>query len=104
MSDNRIPEATVVLEEIRSMVIRLLDQYGVDDVQITPDTLFHDDLGLESIDLVALGGMLTERYGDQVNLAEFLAGLGIEDVIGLRLGTLVDHVREALAQKASTSA
>lgn len=93
-----------VLDEIRGMLLVVLGEYAMDDIEITPDLSLTDDLGLESIDLVALGGMLTERYGDQVNLAEFLAGLGIEDVIGLRLGTLVDHVREALAQKASTSA
>lgn len=90
-------DATAVFEEIRSMVTTLLDQYGLDDdVEITPDSLFHDDLGLESIDLVALGAMLAERYGERVNIAEFLAELKIDDVIGLRLGSLVDYVCFAL--------
>jgi hypothetical protein len=31
--------AAAVFEEIRSMVTRLLDQYGLDDVEITPDSL-----------------------------------------------------------------
>jgi acyl carrier protein len=89
-------DATAVFEEIRSMVTDLLDQYGLDDVEITPESLFHDDLGLESIDLVALGAMLAERYGERVNIAEFLAELKIDDVIGLRLGSLVDYVCFAL--------
>ena len=89
-------DATAVFEEIRSMVTKLLDEYGLDDVEITPDSLFHDDLGLESIDLVALGAMLAERYGERVNIAEFLAELKIDDVIGLRLGSLVDYVSAAL--------
>jgi acyl carrier protein len=90
-------DATAVFEEIRSMVTTLLDEYGLDDVEITPGSLFHDDLGLESIDLVALGAMLAQRYGDRVNIAEFLAELKIDDVIGLRLGSLVDYVCFALA-------
>jgi acyl carrier protein len=85
-----------VFDEIRSMVTKLLDQYGLDDVEITPDSLFHDDLGLESIDLVALGAMLAERYGERVNIAEFLADLKIDDVIGLRLGSLADYVSSVL--------
>ncbi|HWC82851.1 MAG TPA: phosphopantetheine-binding protein [Pseudonocardiaceae bacterium] len=92
-----------VFEEIRSMVTTLLDQYGLDDVEITEDTLFHDDLGLESIDLVTLGGTLAERYGEQVNLAAFLAELEMDQVIGLRLGMLVDFVRSALGEKAGSA-
>ena len=87
--------ATDVLDEISEMLLALLDRYGV-DVEITRDTTFHEDLGLESIDLVALGGMLAERYGDDVNLAAFLAELELDDVIGLRIGLLVDFVCGAI--------
>lgn len=87
--------ATDVLDEISEMLLALLDRYGV-DVEITRDTTFHEDLGLESIDLVALGGMLAERYGDEVNLAAFLAELELDDVIGLRIGLLVDFVCGAI--------
>jgi acyl carrier protein len=98
------PTAQAVFATIKSMVTDLLDQYGFDGTGITPATLFHDDLGLESIDLVTLGGMLAERYGERVNLAEFLAALEIDDVIGLRLGLLADYVHSALAEKAGTTA
>jgi acyl carrier protein len=105
MTDSTITSTRTVFEDIRSMVTELLDQYGLDDdVELTADTLFHDDLGLESIDLVTLGGMLAERYGERVNLAEFLAELEIDDVIGLRLGRLVDFVLSALSEKAGTTA
>lgn len=104
MTDGTVPLRAAVFAEIRDLVARLLDQYGLDDVEITVDTLFHDDLGLESIDLVTLGGMLAERYGEEVNLAEFLAGLEIDDVIALRLGMLIDFVCAALAGKVGTTA
>lgn len=81
-----------VLEEISAMLIRVLDQYGLDDVEITADTTFHEDLGLESIDLVTVGAMLTERYGAQVNLAAFLADMDLDEIITLRVGLLVDFV------------
>lgn len=80
------------------MLLRVLDQYGLDDVEISMDTTFHDELGLESIDLVTVGSMLTDRYGEQVNLASFLADLDIDDVIGMRVGLLVDFVRTALGR------
>jgi acyl carrier protein len=97
-------DQTAVFEEIRSMVTKLRDMYGLDKVEITPGSLFHDDLGLDSVDLVALGAMLAERYGAPVTIAEFLAELRIDDVIGLRIGTLVDYVCGTLVAKAGSTA
>ena len=95
MTRTRTPTAAEVLDEISEMLLALLDRYGI-DVEITRDTTFHEDLGLESIDLVALGGMLAEHYGEEVNLAAFLAELELDDVIGLRIGLLVDFVCGAI--------
>lgn len=85
----------LVLDDLRGMLAMVLDQYGADVVElaeITEDTLFHDDLGLESIDLVAVGALLAERYGEHVNLAAHLAEFDLDEVIGMRIGLLVDFV------------
>ncbi|MEY9904929.1 acyl carrier protein [Catenulispora sp. MAP12-49] len=87
-----------VLAEIAAMLAAILDEYGLDDIVIDADSRFHDDLELESIDLVALAGRLADRYGEAVNLAEFIADLGLEEMIDLTVGQLVDYVTEALAQ------
>ena len=79
-----------VLADITTMLRDVLDGYEMDE--ITMDTTFHDDLEMESIDLVALGGHLTERYGDRVNFAEFIAGLDLDEIIDLKVGRLVDYV------------
>lgn len=61
-----------------------------------PATRLGDDLELESIDLVTLAAHLEERYGERINLADFLAGLDIDSVIALTVGDVVAHVRAAL--------
>lgn len=68
------------------------------------DTMLGDDLELESIDLVTLAGHLEERYGERVNLAEFLAGLDIDSIIALTVGDLVRHVRDSLTGPARAAA
>ncbi|WP_344960468.1 acyl carrier protein [Streptomyces thioluteus] len=79
------------------MLRAVLDEYGgVDDAGITMETRFHDDLDLESIDLVTLGGHLQARYGERVNFAEYLAALGLEEIIGLTIGQLVEHIADCL--------
>ncbi|MEV4503881.1 acyl carrier protein [Streptomyces klenkii] len=90
-----VPEA--VFEEVTGMLHAVLGEHGgVDDAGITMDTRFHDDLDLESIDLVTLGGHLQARYGELVNFAEYLSELGLEEIIGLTAGQLVEHIAGCL--------
>ena len=91
-----------ILDEIRTILITVLGDYVLDDVEITGDMSLTEDLGLESIDLVTIGAMLKERYGSQVNLAAFLAEMEIDDVIALKVGTLVDFVTDRAAHSLAT--
>ena len=88
----------VVFAEIDGMLRKVLAELGVDDVEITELTSFNEDLELESIDLVTLTALATERWGEPVNLAEFLADKDLDEVISLKVGDLVDFVVTALAR------
>ncbi|WP_233225691.1 acyl carrier protein [Amycolatopsis sp. CA-126428] len=82
-----------MLHDVRAIIAEILDTASDPQVlQIEPETALIDDLGLESIDLVTIGGMLTERYGDRVNLAAFLAAQDIDQVIAMTVGSLVNFV------------
>ncbi|MCM3804757.1 phosphopantetheine-binding protein [Streptomyces sp. DR7-3] len=85
-------DAPAVLAEISGMLRTMLDEYGLDDIEITMETRFTEDLELESIDLVTLAGSLEARYGRQVNFAEFVADLELEEIIDLTVGQLVEYV------------
>ncbi|MFB9908672.1 acyl carrier protein [Allokutzneria oryzae] len=74
------------------MLREVLGEYGMDDAVIEMSTKFHDDLELESIDLVALSGQLEQHYGGRVNFAEFIADLELDEIIELTVGRLVDYV------------
>lgn len=91
-----------VFRELRVMVGEVLGEYELGaDIEITADTTFFEDLELESIDIVVLAGHLESRYGSQVNIAEFLATLEIDEIIGLTVGRLVDHVIDCLPETCS---
>ncbi|MFF8616605.1 acyl carrier protein [Streptomyces sp. NPDC015350] len=82
--------------DIAGMLRDLLAEEGLDDVEIDRGTTFHDDLELESIDLVTLAGSLREHYGEKVNVALFVADLELDEIIALTVGQLVDYVTESL--------
>ncbi|MFE5568157.1 acyl carrier protein [Amycolatopsis japonica] len=92
--------AGTVLADLTVMLRELLEEYGLDDAEIGRDTKFHDDLELESIDLVTLSGRLRDHYGDKVNFAEFIAERELDEIIALTVGELVDHVVASLPGKA----
>ncbi|OIK25291.1 acyl carrier protein [Streptomyces malaysiense] len=90
------PAPDAVLADITGMLREVLAEYGDDDTVIGMSTTFNRDLELESIDLVTLAGLMEERYGGRVNLAEFLAGMEFEEIIGLTVGRLVEYVVRSL--------
>jgi acyl carrier protein len=83
---------TTVLDEVAAMIGQVLDDPEL-TADITYDTTFQEDLGFESLDIVLLGNHLVARYGDAINFPLFLSTLTVDDIIGLRVGDLVDHIR-----------
>lgn len=86
----------IVLADIAGMLRSMLDEYGLDDIEVTMETRFAEDLELESIDLVTLAGSLEARYGRQVNFAAFVADLELDAIIDLSVGQLVRYVVRCL--------
>lgn len=87
-----------VFSAIVGMLAEMLQELGVDPDEITLGTEFHDDLEMESIDLVALSGHLRQRYGTKVNFAEFISGMELEQIMHVTVGQLVDFVVDSLAR------
>ena len=92
-------DTATVTAEVTKILYAVLGEFGA-DAPITVDSTFREDLGMESIDVVALAGRLQARYGGGVNLAQFVATLDVDSVGTLRVGQLVDHIVEALNSKA----
>jgi acyl carrier protein len=91
------PTGDEVLVEISAMLTEILTDLGPYQVEITMDTLFLADLDLESIDMVTLAGLLHARFGERINLAEFIAGKQVPELVSLTVGQLVDHITDHLA-------
>ncbi|MBO0730729.1 MAG: acyl carrier protein [Acidimicrobiaceae bacterium] len=88
------PEAdpTAVLAEVRSTLTDIIGEDYVEDIDIGMSTSFRDDLDLESIEFVALGEALANRYGQHVDFAGWIASMDVDEIIGLTVGNLVEHI------------
>lgn len=63
---------------------------------VTASCRLENDLWLDSVELAALAELLQSAYGNEVDLAAFLAGLEIDRLIGLTVGDLVSYIAGCL--------
>ena len=91
------PSSGEVLEVVRTMIADVIGEDYVDEIDITLDTAFYDDLDIESIEFVALGEALEERYGERVDFPAWIATMEVDDIIAMTVGDLVTHIVTHLA-------
>jgi acyl carrier protein len=91
-------DETSVLAAVTRLIGDVVGDDYLLDVDITMDTLFNDDLEIESIEFVALAERLTETYGDRVDFAAWLADMELDEIIGISVGELVDYIVECTAE------
>ena len=59
---------------------------------VSPESRLEGDLGLDSLALAALAGALRAEFGDRVDLAGYLAGLELDQLIELTARQVADFV------------
>ena len=85
-----------VLDEVRGVLADVIGEVYVSELDVEMETAFRADLDIESIEFVAMGEILRERYGDRIDFVEWLTTMELDDIIALTVGELVDHIVEKL--------
>jgi acyl carrier protein len=86
-----------VLDEVRGVLADVIGEDYVSELDVEMETAFRADLDIESIEFVAMGEILRERYGDRIDFVEWLTTLELDDIIALTVGELVDHIVDKLS-------
>ncbi len=94
-------DADTILADITRMLAEVIGDDYLLGIDITMETAFSGDLELESIEFVALAGVLKDYYGPAVDFVGFLAEMDVLDIIGLTVGQLVTHIESCLTLAAS---
>jgi acyl carrier protein len=87
----RQPAQDEVLATVARLIREVIDEPWIEELPITMDTSL-SDLEMESIEFVALAEKIRSRFGNE---AEFIAWLGemeLDEIIGLRVGQLVEFI------------
>jgi acyl carrier protein len=91
LQDEDALEAGLVLEVVRAILADVIGAGYVSMVDIAPETSFQSDLEIESIELVAVGEQLQDRF-PHIDFAEWLSTMEVDEIIAMTVGDLVDHI------------
>jgi len=83
---------TSTLQVVSRLIAEVIGDQYVLDQPITLATSFSRDLELESIEFVSLAEKLRDHYGDEVNFAAWLSNKGLEEIVQLKVGDLVEFI------------
>ena len=89
---------------IRADLVRIIRDLRDDwdwSAEVTDQTGLFRELGFESIDVVALGSMLEEHFGQTLPFAELLTKAKEEQVRDISVGDLLAFLVENLAHPAA---
>ena len=88
-------EIEALLAVVRALILEVMDE-DEEELEVTLESHFQRDLELESIELIALGDLLVERYGERLDFAGWLTQLTLDDLAELKVGDLVAWLSERL--------
>jgi acyl carrier protein len=89
-----------LFDEVAGLVREVIGEDFLLDEEITPATSFSQDLALESIEFVELSERLQQRFGQQANLATFVADMDIDAFTAITVGELTAYITAKLATPA----
>jgi acyl carrier protein len=88
-----------LLPDFIEMLVTVMGEDLLLAVDITEQTSFEADLGIESIELVALSEQLRLRYGNAVDVMAFFAERGLDELMNLTVGDFLEHIAASLARR-----
>ena len=82
---------------LRTLLADVIGEAYIAEIPIELETSFYGDLELESIEFVALGGKLQERYGDRIDFPAWIATMEVDEIIAMSLGDVVRYIVASLS-------
>jgi acyl carrier protein len=89
-----------VLASVRAILIDVIGPEYAIDLSIEMETAFDADLGLESIEFVAVAERLQDLYGRDVDFIAWLATKELDEIIALTVGDLVTFIAASMSDRA----
>lgn len=86
--------AAEVVDEVVALVREAINEDWILDMEMTADTSLNRDLEIESMDFVAIANLMQQKYGSAIDIAVWLSGKDIKQLVALTIGDLAGYVAQ----------
>jgi acyl carrier protein len=90
------PPSAGALAESAALLARAVGEDAGWAAAVRPNALLEADIGLDSVELADLSALLCSRYGPRADLLRWLAGMDLDQIIGLTVSDLAAHVQDVM--------
>lgn len=98
--NSTVPDVAEIVDDIAGMIREVVGEDYELDVDITADSSFSEDIEIESIEFVALGELVQNRYGERIDLVGWFGELDLDEIIDLTVGELAEFIAACLHEEA----
>lgn len=84
-----------VMEDVLMLLKKVADDWEYSG-EVTPETRFFADMGLQSLDVVVLGTAVQEHYGRVLPFMKLFAEMGQRSIPDIPVGEWVDFIHREL--------
>jgi acyl carrier protein len=81
-----------VFRQLSGFVTGIIGSDAVEEIGISPESVFTRDLEMDSIEIVAFAEAVKRQYGAKVDFVAWLSGMELQAMYNLSLGQVVDYI------------
>lgn len=81
--------------ELKQFVGEIIGVDILDELNVTPDSVFTKDIEMDSIEIVSFAEKVKNKYGDQVDFTGWLSSMSMEELINLSFSQIVNFIADA---------
>ncbi|CAM4246238.1 acyl carrier protein [Pedobacter westerhofensis] len=79
---------------LKQFITEVIGEEFVEEMDISMDSSFNKDLEMDSIEIVAFSEKIKAHFGDKIDFTGWLSNMDIDELIGLKLGMIVNFIEE----------
>lgn len=81
--------------ELKQFVGEIIGDDILEELNVTPDSVFTKDVEMDSIEIVSFAEKVKDKYGEQVDFTGWLSNMGMDELINLSFGHIVNFIADA---------
>jgi acyl carrier protein len=96
LNEGETADQELVLPDITTIIEEVIGADAAELIEITEESIFIDDLEMDSIQIVQFAEIVNERYGERVDFVNWLSNTPVTKLLKLTVGDVADFIQTNL--------